>query len=385
MKRILFETFQNYNDAVMYDNHWGDFIQKCMSIPAGSSFEKGCEIVGIKPEFFNKIIDLSIDEWREATSRSILHGISHMILKNTPVSNTPIFPDLIWQTRFLIMSKKVSPVFKFGLIPVFGKDKKPIIVKGQQAVTGRADITVATNKILRCLYLYWYMNTNTKLKLPKKLYRGIRAHDLYNHPTLSTAIAAIFAADKSREMKRKDAVDLLIKWICDKKLHEILDGNILSFTASIPVAKYFANRQGFILMVDSSKVEVITSEVHDERLQGKDYMSNKNEREYIVRLSKDYKFEPSDIIMSDLEYFIAEQNPLCVSLFDHDNKEAFYTMNGKEICALFRWRTNDSGGLYFNGDTRNDFKAMFGFDPLPTPANLPSITNFVVREKKSMW
>jgi hypothetical protein len=385
------EIFEDAEPNVMatYDD-WTNFVAQCNQIQQPVPIETACEMVGILPTFYTKVVDQSFESWRESTTTSLLHGISGLQLGKAPKQGAQIFPDLVWQTRFLIVARQISPIFRFDTIPVI-KNGKPIMVKNERALGVRPSLILPINKIIRCLYLYWWLNHVNKVKLPKRIYRGIRAHDLYNHETFAPAVAAIWKSDKSHAMKRKEAIDILIRWICDKKLHQITDGQVLSFTASIPVAKYFSNGAGFLLAVDPKRVQIITSELHDARLQGKDYMSNMQEKEYIVRIPPNYDFQPEDIIINDKDYFVAAQNPLCVALFDHDDIEAIYKMNGISIEAWYRWKTNEQGILSFAvdghfGESRRQCIQSYGFDPMPTTQNLDQITDFVVRKRrKAPW
>lgn len=391
----LFENFDDFQGALVFDD-WTQFIENCNEIKEQIPVDQACERLGINKDYFHKVVDHAFSSWRDSTSTSTLHGISYLKLGQIPPLDTPIFKDLMWQTRFLTVAIAMfRNVFLLGTKPVM-KDGKPFMVKGTRALQADSRTITPANRILRCLYLYWWLNSLKSVKLPKRIYRGIRAHDLYRHENLEPLISGIWKADKSHEMQRKDAVDILIKWICERKLHEITDGNLLSFTASIPVAKYFSNGEGIIISIDPSKVQIITSELHDERLQGKDYLSNKQEKEYIVRIPPEYPFKPEDIIINDLDYFVAEQNPLAVALFDHDTKQAQYQINGVDITAWFSWRNNNSGSVIFqatsqvHGQTgtgwthsRKEFMKDFGFDPLPTDKNLSEITNFVIKPRKN--
>jgi hypothetical protein len=113
----------------------------------------------------------------------------------------------------------------------------------------------------------------------------------------------------------------------------------------------------------------------------KDVVSNKNEREYIIRIPKDYDFKPENIKIQDLDYFIADENPLCVALLDHDDKEALYKIDGIEIKAHYYWKNNNSGALTFDNCSRKEFKEIYGFDPLPQL----NITDFKIVPRKKRW
>jgi hypothetical protein len=382
-------------NIVQFDSRWSEFIDKLNSAPI-QDFKQACDVTGISPDYFQKVIVSAIGHWRESTTTSILNGISNISLDTIPHGD--IFTDIAWQTRFIIMAMNSKLLSRLDVSNILDKKNKPIQVKNEFAKTVNNIGQTTVNKIIRTLFLYWFVNNKKQVKLPKFIYRGIRAHDLYSHPTFAPIVADIWASDKTHDMKRKQVIDTLKNWICDKKLHQLLDSKLLSFTSAINIAKYFSNGEGFYLRVDPRKVEIITSEIHDEEnVASRDIVSDKNEREYIIRLPVDYEFKPDDIIINDLSYFIAEQNPLSVGLFDHDDKLAKYEMDGIPIEAYFSWNSAGNGGrLLFKQTTstdngyngynwylgRGNFKKQYGFDPLPTPSNLASIKNFVIEPRK---
>lgn len=378
------------SDLVQFDDKWSDFLHKLSSSQI-SSYEQACEVVGFPYDYFTKVVDQAISYWRDSTTTSLLNGIANLSLKSVPTGN--VFSDLIWQTRFLMMATKTKLLSRLD-VRFVRKGKIVVQVKNDNALSVEGAGPFVVNKIIRALFLYWFVNTNKNVKLPKAIYRGIRAQDLMNHDTFGPAVAAIWKSDDTHVMKRKKAIDILIKWICDKKLHEITDAKLLSFTSSVSVAKYFSNGTGFCLIVDPTKVQIITSEVHDnDNIGGKDMMSGKAEKEYIVRIPDDYAFTPENIIINDLDYFIAEQNPMCVEMLDHDDKTASYKISGIPIEAYFQWNYSGNGGAlrfrqietghssYFL--SRIEFKKSFGFDPLPNPKNIAEITEFGLAKRRS--
>lgn len=131
-----------------------------------------------------------------------------------------------------------------------------------------------------------------------------------------------------------------------------------------------------------------TSEKTDPLFDQPDYVSNKKEREYIVKIPAGYKFKKEDIIIEDLDYLVAEQNPLSVQFFDHDDKYATYTLNNHEIKAKFIWNSSGTNGSvqFMIGnefyESRGYCKKTYGFDPLPTEENLSKLTNFEIKESK---
>ena len=377
---FIIENFTPFKGAVLYDEKWPSFIQNINQLPLETSFNDICIIFGFNPINASKIVDNTIQHWRVSTETSFLHGISHLSLGKSPNPGNAIFIDLLWQTRFIEMAQKLKMISLFDVQLLDDKKTKTVNSYAAQKI----------NHIIRSLYIYWWSVSQNKIKLPKLIYRGIRSYNLYGHETLRPAIDAIWATDSSHEMRRKKAVDLLIKWICNKKLHQLTDGNIFSFTSSIPTAKYFSNGEGIILCIDPTKVEIITSELHDpERLGGRDLVSNRMEKEYIVKIPENYNFVPENIIINDLEYFIAEENPLCVDMFDHDDKSATYYMHGLHISVQYYWKTNENGGLIFSTDgfhgNRKEFKQKYGFDPMPVEKNLSEISNFKFKKVEKRW
>lgn len=379
-------------DASVKFTDWSNFLNALdqATTHGFSSEEELCSLVGIEYKLYNSLIHLAIHAWRDSTTTSILHGISHINL-DRPLTGSQVFPDLVWQTRFILMLIKERYLRGFDVSkipdpnkPISEPGRKFLMIKNEYALTCKDEILTP---YLQILYLYNFFNHNKqikdKLRLPKYLYRGVRAHDLWNHTNLVDILSSIWKNDTKYELQRRDAINKVRDYIISNGINHIADGRILSFTSSLPIAKYFSNGEGFILRIDPRMVHIVTSEIHDEtRVGGSDAVSGKNEREYIVRIPDDYKFTRDDIIINDLDYWVAEQNPLCVALLSHDDKEATYTMNGISIRARFNWNAaGTKGSLRFNGVPRVQFKQTHGFDPLPTIENLDQIKDFKVQHQ----
>jgi hypothetical protein len=376
-----------FPSAVLFDD-WSAFIAACNALPQNCTIEQACESESIpfNAVYVKNIVELCIANWRDSTSTSIIHGIANIHMGTVPPQGTPIFTDMLWQTRFLMMCRKNKIVSILDTDRVIDPTTKQVVtIRNEDALTSKREPKI--NRIIRAIYLYWFLNTrksDVKL-LAKALYRGVRAGDLIGHENFKPIADEIYKNDKSRYIRRKQVIDALVKYLCDNKLHTITDGNMLAFSATIPVAKYFSKGSGLILKVDPRKVEIITSEVHDpENLAGPEPFSGRVEREYICRIPADYQFQPSDIMINDLDYLIASVNPLCVAHLDHDDTRALYTLNGADIEAQYVWLTDSSGGLRFYADLNGQFisgprsvvKKNIGFDPMPTEANLKDISNF---------
>jgi hypothetical protein len=243
-------------------------------------------------------------------------------------------------------------------------------------------------------------------KLPKYLYRGIRG-TMWQKAEKAVGkewveLTKIHSDAKYKHNKAmQEKYDLLFDYIVKNGIHKLTDGKFISFTASMPVARYFSNKDGFILRVDTSKINIISSELTEELFDQEDYVSNKKEREYIVVVPKNYKFEKDDIIVTDEDYLIATNNPLCVGAFTHDTKEAFYDMlddKGQKwnVHAYYVWSSNDKGQVLYGvkkdgkedynwADGRNKIKTKYNFNPLPTEDNLDKISNFRVNDERKRW
>jgi hypothetical protein len=142
-------------------------------------------------------------------------------------------------------------------------------------------------------------------------------------------------------------------------------------------------------------VDIVTSELTDDKFKEADWVSNKKEREYIVRLPASYKFASEDIEIVNLDYLVAAGDPLAVQHFSHDDMRADYEMNGYSITAKFQWNSSGTGGqvrfdankdnkrIYSEG--RATAKKSLGFDPMPTEDNLKDIKNFKFKYNKDSY
>lgn len=446
--RKLYEnnSFGDFEGNIKYTD-WTPFKNKLeAAIRTGfSDIYELLSLMGMDKDTYDKIKNNMIYNWKDSVSKSLLHAVSNLG-NEFPQEGNYIFSDLLTQTRFLILSSvgfSGSDVFGnshrvdgLGLInrwndlatiantdpsktkynSSIGKDvmMKWVEVSGMQALTTRNEEGVEkVNNIIKYIWLYVFYNKyllnkglqNKTINLPKYLYRGIRVGTMYGK-------ANIILKDKFQEIEKllsgehhtkrsKERMDVLINHIVNGGLPDLIDGKFLSFTASMPIAKYFANKDGFLIRVDSSKVDIITSELTDELFDKPDYVSGKKEREYIVRVPDDYKFSREDIIISDTDYLIGANSPLSVGYFDHDNKEASYDLTDEKgqvwnIKARYVWHTNTSGGILYDikkeneedyswSESRKKIKTEYGIDPLPTEENLSRIKNFKINLNRKKW
>jgi hypothetical protein len=424
--------FGNFKDNIQYTD-WSDFKLKLKNaiLTGFKNIDDLVLLMDMDLNIYHKIKDNMIFNWKDSVSKSILHSIAEIGHK-IPKTGSNIFPDLKTQTQFLILSSQgYQGTNIFGnfnsanglnilrknsdLEPIINTDKKVdsrfVTFGGVNALTTKTEDGIKkVNDIIKYIWLYGFYNhyklKKEKLKIPKYLYRGIRGV-MYDKAkkVLGKEFEELNKLATETKMKNSKTVklryDLVFDYILKNGLHKLTDGKFLSFTSSLPIAKYFSNKDGFIIRVESDKVNIISSELTEELFNQEDYVSNKKEKEYIIVIPKNYKFTKDDIIITDEDYLIADNNPLCVDSFSHDNKQAFYDMlddNGVlwHINAYYVWHTNDRGGILYSvkndkgddsrwGHTRNEIKKEYHFDPLPNEKNINKISNFSADDNKKRW
>lgn len=418
-KNLLTE-YGNFSENTKYTD-WTDFKNKLKNaIKTGfKSVDELVSLMDMNLEKYNNIVENMILNWKDSVSKSLLHTIAHIGLQ-LPKQGDNIFQDLKQQTVFILIAGNgasrrdiygnTNGVEGLGYLSRWDYDyiknpkhkigsknedeREKYITIGEFPATKAMDRKgiELINEIIQYIWLYsfyqhWKLKKE-KIKLPKVLYRGIRISNLWSHKTLKPIIDEIWKKDVTYSLKRKEAIDIILNYIINKGLTKIADGTMLSFTASKPIASYFTNGEGIIISIDPNKVEIVTSEKTDPLFDQPDYVSNKKEREYIVKIPSGYRFKKEDIIIEDLEYLIAEQNPLSVQFLDHDDKYAEYDLDGHHIKAQFWWNSSGTNGsVQFDVDnnyyeSRGWNKKEFHFDPMPTEENLSRITNFQIKERK---
>lgn len=406
---------------------WNDFNDKInAAIDSGFSDEKELlEKVGFSFELYEKIAKNMIFHWKDSVSKSLLHTVSNLDFK-MPQMGSKIFRDLVQQTRALLIigpghsernifgdensavGLNIISKFSFGFIPnddpnvkvydPFTKEQKisrwKLFDSIKLLTLNKPEDIQKANMVLKYIWLYVFYHRyklkKEKTKLPKYLYRGIRFQNIYNEKEISDIIQSVQRLDTESWISHHEKrIDLIYNYLKTNGINKIIPGKFLSFTASENIADYFANGEGFILRVEPKNVEIITSELTEPLFDQKDYVSNKKEREYIIKIPENYKFTNDDIKIVDLDYFIAKNNPLCVQYFDHDDKGAEYILNGKKVKAKYFWSSNTRGGVEFQTDedgwaflSRRQFKETHGFDPLPTEKNLNEIKDFKFVKRK---
>jgi len=394
-----YKKFGNYEGASTFDD-WSDFKQKFLAAKDSETEQQLVEACEFNYEKYQKIVEISVYNWKDSVSTSLFHGISEIGYR-MPNNGDAVFNNMKQQTRFLTICFQNGLLRQMMDCKLLRKDNEIVRISGSPVYTVLPEYNKKFNNILRMLFLYqfWHKKMLKKglksndIKLPKKLYRGIRTHNLYNNPKILELIKQSDRQDMSYEERRKNSTDILLDWLYKNNINKITEGRLLSFTSSKPTAEYFANGEGFILSVDPTKVEIVTSELTASEFQEADFVSNRKEKEYIIRIPDGYKIKPEDIEIVDKEYLLAAKNPLAVQWLDHDDIYVEYNIGDKRIRAGYSWHSNDRGSISYSikkeddnwswMEGRNNFKKAYGFDPMPSAKNIDQITGFEVIKRKN--
>ena len=391
---------ENHIGNVQYTD-WSDFKNKINNISYFNSEQELCNQVGMNYNTYTKINNVSMQNWIDSISTSLLHvlDVTHLEI---PKPNSFIFKNMLQQTRFLEICKKNNLLMWSELVSAKDNEGKKIQVKNlyMQTIDQNNPTSIhKLNEIIQYIYLYrLYHSVKSKTaKLPKALYRGIRYQNIMNYNSIQELTKEIWKKDSSYEMSRKECYDAVVDHIIENGLSNIIDGPYLSFTSSYTTAKMFTEfggikgkGEGFVLKIDPSKVEIVSSELTDPLFKEPNPVSGKKENEYIVNIPSNYIFKKEDIEIIDKDYFIATKNPMCVNLFDHDNLKAIYDLNvnGKNYTIEAKGIWNNRGDkLVLNYEivnsnnfykTRKEFMDDHHFDPSVNEKNLVNISNFKI-------
>lgn len=324
----------------------------------------------LPPDKFAEVVSGSLEEWRENPGRSFLSAVG-----NAPFSRAgkKMFNSLEHQTHFLAGLCRVGGQGSRNLQAVRSKEHGARFhrERGVVAITASDAGVAYINQMARAFHVWERRNTalvrSGTVKLPKKLYRGVRAGEL---------VYPEFGIERAKgQMYEEYAANLTqarFDHLVGNGVGSMFPGNVLSFTANAEVARYFANEAGFVVSVDPRDVDVVAAWSFNEELDGKDPVSNKHEREWIIRLSPDHKFPREEVEITASEWLMFNGDIRGINLAGHGTK-ATYEMNGLKIQSRFEYRSSGEGGsVRFSVDgewaelTRNQFKKEKGFDPVPS-------------------
>lgn len=353
------------------------FRRDC-SLPIALSDEQLCraelnelaEEAGFECDDFSAIVGKGLRAWRVSPSRSILNLNRHL---EGGVPGSPMFKTLREQMQVLAstMESEVFRAWQLKSIPDRSdplKRRQTVKFGGYTAITADDEGEALVNRLAHALHLWEQRNKamvrTGRVKLPAKLYRGVRGSEL--------------GGDFS-DMPKGLTIDQRACHVLSIRARNIVDTNfgdwshssILSFTSNESIAELFTKRNGVVIEYTPTADDVVASHATDTQLDVTDHLIKKHEREWIIRVPREYKLSPETVKAFDAEWLMAKKDVRAVALLD-SHTMATYRMGDAEITARWFWNNNRTTGKAFFriGDSmsspRADFKKEFGFDPLPS-------------------
>jgi hypothetical protein len=368
-----------------------DYTKPCVipdEILCRASVAELAEEAGYATDNFADVIDKGLRAWCHSPSRSIMNVTR---LTDGAVPGTPMFKNLRSQHQLLsaAMVEHVFQPYQFKTIP----DRKnstsrlrPNALKlgDYVAMTADADGERLINSLAYALRLWEERNKamvrTGRVKLPAKLYRGIRGGNL-----------AVTMADLPSDLERCERdcrlTMLRARHLVERPIAEWAHSPILSFTTNETVANIFTKNEGFLVEFEPSADMVVSSHLTDHVLDVIDPYLKKHEREWILRLPADVKLEPDAVRPQSAAWFAGTRDYRGIPVLD-SHVEAKFLMGNKELSAHWRWNNSGKGGKVafrenddFFSLTRAEFKKEKGYDPVPQSAS--EIRNLVYFRKDS--
>jgi hypothetical protein len=371
--RLSTSPFQAKQAMVKFDGGWAavnslsddDLLKMNIADIAGMS--------PLEPAHFETVLSDSVGEWRINPGRSFISAIGEAPFAQ---SGKNMFRNLECQTGFLTGLCRVSAQGTRNLQAVKSDnpEERHHRERGVVAITASENGVKYINDMARAFHVWAKRNAaivrSGKVKLPKKLYRGVRASE--------PSFPEFGIKGSDYKMHEEFAADLLqarYDHLTANPIGSIFPGNVLSFTGNESIARYFADEKGFIVSVDPRDVDVVAGWSFTEELDSVDYESNKHEREWIIRLPPERILSTEDVEIFDADWLMVHGDYRGINLAGHSSK-AIYEMNGHKIEAYFEYKQSGVGGsLRFCIDggympfTKTEFKKQHGFDPIPKSAD----------------
>jgi len=324
---------------------------------------------GLDEESFRFLVRAGIREWRESPSRSVINLLRN-IDPNSDADRS-LFPSLLEQTRAIVALSRagILDLNRNGYVrALIGPDRNRLNVGGgTPAMTLIDDGLDRLYSATHALYLWASRNTarvnNGAIKLPKRLFRGIRTKNL-NVPFDA-------AADAPYPVKHCRQVNSATRMLTSTPLSVLSHSPILSFTSQRSIADFFTRNEGFVIEIDPGSVEVIACWATDEALDGHDAITGKHEREWIVRIPDNLTLAASQIHNLDYVWHRSFYLDSAVPMLEHYDV-AEYDLEGRSVRAFFVYKSSGNGGSIFysvnNGFSRSRgaTRKELGFDPVPS-------------------
>jgi len=373
-------------DALIHwDGRWGHFFD---SKPdnrtlAGMSLQEIAEAAGCEPTAFPDVVTKALREWRVSPSRSLVNIVASAA---EAIPGGTMFPTVRLQSQLLAAAIEAGAIRQGDLSSALDENGKPFrVTQDCFGMTAVGEAATQVNNLARAFLLWEWRNralvAEGNIKLPKRLYRGIRENtiplpdgyeDIEDVP--SNIVWCERAAARAEQLRSGFLAD-------------VSKTPILSFTANERIAEFFTKNEGYVISVDPAELSLVSSWSTDEALAGPDLVTGRQEREWIMRLPNDYVLAPDNVRFHHRDVFSATADPRGIAMLDGTIK-AFYRLHGHFIEAYFAWNSTGTGGsIRFRVDggwseTRATIKKTHGFDPMPGPTD--EVSELVYRKVDPM-
>lgn len=368
------------DNIIKFSPSWDEFLNDAPSEAElmDMSMNGMADRAGLRVEDFQKIINKSIREWRFSPSRSLMNVLENV---DRASAGGDMFNDLTHQTRILIGCTQLGLFAERNLFCIrdaSNEDRRRNRIKVASdalAMTAEGEQAEMVNSVCKAFYLWEERNrllvASGKVKLPKKLYRGVRSNDVPfdkdRHPFLDGQPGSVRICNILEDRRNRLVSD---------PIADISRTSILSFTSNERIAEQFTKSDGYVIEIDPNDMLVVSSWSLDDALAGKDNVTNRNEREWIMRVPRGHILSEENVRTHALDMYAGTADPRGIGILEGFT-EADYLLNGKYVRARFIWNASGSNGsIHFDvGDRvfpmkRSEVKRELGFDPIPRPDDL---------------
>lgn len=361
---------------ILLDGGWNGFED---SLPGDETLAamtpaEIAEHAGVNSETFVAALNNALRHWRVSPSRSMVNLIGDV---EAPVTEMPMFRSLETQTRALAAAIEAGALLERSLQAVpDGKRDRVKVASDSYAMTASGEAAQAVNALCRAMKVWEARNralvSTGRIKLPKALYRGIR------HRDVKRPEGTEFPDGAEWNFRLCDIAAALSEAVRSQTLRETCRSDILSFTSNERVAELFSKGEGLVVAVDPAALSLVASWGTDPALDGADMVTNRHEREWIMRVGD---YVPADVRDFDRHMLWSTGDPRGVALLD-GYASAEYGKDGHRVEARFYWNSTGTGGsVRFRIDgkssvSRAEAKKWHGFDPLPGPGDAMEVDYF---------
>lgn len=364
--------------AIRFDDGWAQVAALSDADVLQMKPDDIASFSGMGVEKLNEVIEGSLREWRQNPARSFINIVSNL---PAPVAGELMFDDLLKQTLVLTGLKRAAAETQARMGSVSSPTERGKLHKVQSGgtLTMRSDHEGWLNGLARSMRV-WEMRNGAlvrsgQVKPPKRLFRGVRSGDIKLQEKISRD-------GIPHEQYAAAMTDARLDYLTSTPADQVFFSRVLSFTANQDVAKYFSNGEGFIVGIDPTSVDVVSSFKLDSALDQKDYVSKRHEREWIIRLPPKTIIPRPDVEVWHRDWLMVRGDHRAIDLVDHSAR-AHYEISGHTVTATMEYNTHGkSVGTRFcvDGDwrllSRAEVKKRYGFDPLPESADAVSNLGF---------